>query len=644
MLSVWETVKTFTGKKDKMNRWKIRAAQIDLARQKENLDFIKSFIDFIARYGYNTLLLYLEGKVRTKTFPYPSPEKSYSPEEMKGVVSYARKKKIDVIPAVSNLGHTEHFLRYAQLKHIAELREGIPGRFGNSTLGVTCPSLDETYEFFESYFAEIAEIFPSPYFHVGCDESWDMGFCSLCRARAKQKGEYSLFTEHLLRTHRFVTGKLKKRMMMWDDMFEAYPESLRAIPRDIIMCSWFYDPVFNIPRSHFYNRKQENVFRRYDKLGFQYLICPAEQSITNIISCTGYARKYKPLGGLVTSWEKSTGFLYKSYPAFAFAGLLWSTEQNEEAIMKKVCRNLFASESPSLVDAINLYLRRIPWPKFRLSSSFASGISSLAEQSRKAETQLLTDIIKNVKVAGDTTGTRVLEDIRTDLDDETSQHALRTLIPQFYKASVLSLPQDAVVRSINRSVKKLRKLAKMRARHWRQWRKGISPDNASASLNRSADSYEKLLAAKKSYGLLNIYGFLPDMYAAPKTKLSLWNTKARRWQEVFNGSTKPHMDSETYYQVSIPIYKPLGFSKIRIDVWNYGGQGFRFLELLTKKGRFIPEKIESASGIVRDPEHIISDDYRWTYLGETDVYKTYHNRRLAATVHSITLSLKKETQ
>jgi N-acetyl-beta-hexosaminidase len=255
-----------------MDRWKIRAAQLDLARQKENLEFITAFIDFIARYNYNTLLLYLEGKVRTKTFPYPSPEWSYTPEEMKEVVAYAKKKKIDIIPAVSNLGHTEHFLKHPQLKHLAELREGRQGRFGGSSLSAVCPSLDETYGFFESYFADMAEIFPSQYFHVGCDESWDMGICSLCRARAKKDGEHSLFTGHLLRTHKVVTGKLKKRMLMWDDLFEAYPESLKAVPRDIIMCSWFYDPVFDVPRSHFYNRKAEDVFRTYDKMGISYLI------------------------------------------------------------------------------------------------------------------------------------------------------------------------------------------------------------------------------------------------------------------------------------------------------------------------------------------------------------------------------------
>ncbi len=626
-----------------MDRWKIRAAQLDLARQKENLEFITAFIDFIARYNYNTLLLYLEGKVRTKTFPYPSPEWSYTPEEMKEVVTYAKKKKIDVIPAVSNLGHTEHFLKHPQLKHLAELREGRQGRFGSS-LSQICPSLDETYGFFESYFADMAEIFPSQYFHVGCDESWDMGICSLCRARAKKDGEHSLFTGHLLRTHKFVTGKLKKRMLMWDDLFEAYPESLKAVPRDIIMCSWFYDPVFDVPRSHFYNRKAEDVLRAYDKMGISCLICPREIDTANILSCTNYAKRYKILGGLVTSWEKSASFMYKHYPVFAFAGLLWSTQMDERAIVEKICLDLFGSNTPVPADAINLYARRGSWASPRLSASCISGCPSLTEQTRLAETHLLSGVLGGMKIpAGKAAGCRVMDDIRADLAEETIRHALRTLVPGFYEESADGRSEGKTKDGILECAKQLRALAKQRALHWKHWRTGIYPDNASGNLNTCADSYENLLDSKKPSALVKLHCFLPDIYAAPKTRILLRDAGKHAWHEVFSGSAKPRMANETYYEISIPVYKLAVFSELRIEVCNYGGQGFRFAELLTKKGRFIPDKVDGTSGIVRDAAHIIPDDYRWTYLGETDVYKTYHDMKLAQKVHSITVSLKKDS-
>ena len=38
-------------------KYRIRAVQLDLARQMESMEFLKSFVDFIAENHYNTLFL-----------------------------------------------------------------------------------------------------------------------------------------------------------------------------------------------------------------------------------------------------------------------------------------------------------------------------------------------------------------------------------------------------------------------------------------------------------------------------------------------------------------------------------------------------------------------------------------------------------
>ena len=48
--------------------WRIRAVQLDLARQMETVAFLEDYIDGIAANGFNTLVLYLEGRVATKSF------------------------------------------------------------------------------------------------------------------------------------------------------------------------------------------------------------------------------------------------------------------------------------------------------------------------------------------------------------------------------------------------------------------------------------------------------------------------------------------------------------------------------------------------------------------------------------------------
>ena len=49
---------------------KMYALQIDLARQKETIDYVKTYVDKAKKYGYNTIFLYLETCVRTEDTPH----------------------------------------------------------------------------------------------------------------------------------------------------------------------------------------------------------------------------------------------------------------------------------------------------------------------------------------------------------------------------------------------------------------------------------------------------------------------------------------------------------------------------------------------------------------------------------------------
>ena len=96
-------------------QWEFRGVQLDLARQVETVEYIQGVTDLMAGWGYNTLVLYLEGRIKTASFPFELPEGSYTPEQMQQVVAHATERGIDVIPAVSCLGHAEQFLQFPEL-------------------------------------------------------------------------------------------------------------------------------------------------------------------------------------------------------------------------------------------------------------------------------------------------------------------------------------------------------------------------------------------------------------------------------------------------------------------------------------------------------------------------------------------------
>ena len=150
-----------------MQNYLIRAAQLDLNRQKETMEFIRFYIDFLADNGYNTLLLYIAWRIKMNSHPYPTTEEAYTIDELKEIVDYAFKKGLKVIPT-TNLTFVNSLTRYPEMADMLE--DGT--RFWGSKRGNFCLSNPKVYRFIEDYLSELAEAVPSEYFHIGGDECW----------------------------------------------------------------------------------------------------------------------------------------------------------------------------------------------------------------------------------------------------------------------------------------------------------------------------------------------------------------------------------------------------------------------------------------------------------------------------------------
>ena len=100
----------------------ICAVQLDLARQKESPAFVTNYMSRVRTAGYNTVVLYLEDRVKTPSYPYPADADSYSLEEMARIVRYGVSIGLDVVPVISPLGHTERFLPPAGVR--ADVHQG----------------------------------------------------------------------------------------------------------------------------------------------------------------------------------------------------------------------------------------------------------------------------------------------------------------------------------------------------------------------------------------------------------------------------------------------------------------------------------------------------------------------------------------
>lgn len=309
----------------------IIAVQIDLGRQKERFDFIKSFVDNAKKRGYNTIILYLECSIRTKVTPFFDVDDTYSLDEIKEIADYIESKGLLAIPAFENFYHIEKLLQYKETSSLSEFtdegtegRGWFPERFKRGSVG--CTSNPDFNKFFDAYITEVSSVFHGKYVHMGLDEVFEFAECPRCKARLKAGvTKKDIFFSQVMHNYELAKS-MDKTMLMWDDFFEYY-DIVEDLPRDIILCHWNYGFIGSETKGHWTNRVRKDWFSIYDRLGFEYIFCvygSNASSTYNVESMTRYAMKHKPLGAILTIWERAASFYNGIYPLIALSGKLWN--------------------------------------------------------------------------------------------------------------------------------------------------------------------------------------------------------------------------------------------------------------------------------------------------------------------------------
>jgi hexosaminidase len=113
----------------------------------------------------------------------------YSQADIREVVAYAASRHITIVPEIEMPGHSSAALAaYPQLSCTGGPYTTDVG--GGIFAGVYCAGNDETFEFLQNVLAEVMELFPGKYIHIGGDEvskeNWNK--CAKCQARMAKEG------------------------------------------------------------------------------------------------------------------------------------------------------------------------------------------------------------------------------------------------------------------------------------------------------------------------------------------------------------------------------------------------------------------------------------------------------------------------
>lgn len=239
-----------------------RGLLIDICRHFFGVDTLKQIVDLMSQVKLNKLHLHLSDDqgFRIQIDKYPllntigstragsevvASGKKYVDDEIvegyltksdvKEIVEYSAERNVEIIPEIDLPGHFVAALaaypEYCCTGQVSEVRK----QWGISK-DILCAGNDKTYTFVCDILDEVAELFPSQYFHLGGDEAPKDRWCNckLCRERLSELGltDFEELQTHMMEVFRKHLEQKGKTVICWNDGMTDCAD------KDIIMQVW----------------------------------------------------------------------------------------------------------------------------------------------------------------------------------------------------------------------------------------------------------------------------------------------------------------------------------------------------------------------------------------------------------------------
>jgi hypothetical protein len=209
---------------------KYRGIQDDLSRGPvPTLEFQKHQLRVFANYKANLYSPYFEHTLLYPDHPMPAPfGGAMTPSDVAELVRYAAQLHIAIVPEQEAFGHLHHVLKYDLYSDAAETPHG----------NVLAPGQPRSLPLIKDWFTDIANEFPSPFLHIGADETSDLGK-GLTAAEVKQRGYGPVYVEFLKQIHDEL-APLHRRLVFWGDIGGDDAKAVPGLPKDMIAVPWNY--------------------------------------------------------------------------------------------------------------------------------------------------------------------------------------------------------------------------------------------------------------------------------------------------------------------------------------------------------------------------------------------------------------------
>jgi hexosaminidase len=282
-------------------RW--RALSDDISRGPvPTVEYMKRQIRTEAMFKMNMHSLYMEHVLQYASHPLIAPEGgALTPAEVRELAVYARRYHVELVPEQQTFGHMHKALKLEEYNELAEVPYG----------DVLSPQQEGTYKLVADMYKELDEMFPGRFFHIGEDETFELGQ-GQSREAVKARGLGPVYFDHLKRVHELLTP-YKRRLMFWGDIALNHPDLLPGVPRDMIAMNWDYSP----------RQSYEARINLFKKAGLDQFVCPGvwswnqifpneDSASVNIVNFVRDGQKAGVLGVMNTEWDDDGESLFEN--------------------------------------------------------------------------------------------------------------------------------------------------------------------------------------------------------------------------------------------------------------------------------------------------------------------------------------------
>jgi hexosaminidase len=293
-----------------------RAVSDDISRGPvPTVDYIKRQIRAEAFFKLNMHSFYMEHTFASKSHPLIGPQGgSLTPDEIRELVVYARRFHVELVPEQQTFGHLHKALRLEKYAELAETPYG----------DVLSPQQEGTYKLIADWYRELNELFPGRFFHIGADETFELGE-GQSREAARTRGVGTIYFEHLNRV-RDVLKPYNRRLMFWGDIALHHPDLIGNIPKDMIVMNWQYGARDDFADS----------INPFKAAGLEQFVCPGahnwnqvfpnlDAATKNIVNFVRDGQKAGAIGMMNTTWDDDGESLFEMawYPIVLGAAASW---------------------------------------------------------------------------------------------------------------------------------------------------------------------------------------------------------------------------------------------------------------------------------------------------------------------------------